>query len=213
MRNIKDILNISAKREKTRGTLWAAVQARRIVEFFYHGSHHAVEPFALGITRQGKADNESIICYQLGSYSDIHDVEGWKLYRIAEIDKLKVSPEQFTGDRPGYDPDNIDMVEVYCCVQPPKTATDKTMKIRPPPEVKTPPVYPAPRSPPPRGSMTHNELMRQFRFTHPASLPELYVTHLSDLHGKPLLKRVESKNTTPEQPTEEVIFPPPLLKT
>jgi hypothetical protein len=173
VRSIKDLLNISTQREKNRGNLWAAVQARRIIEFKYHGSDYIVEPFAIGITRYGNPDNESLICYQTGGAEGTKNSEGWRLYRTSEIKGLKVSPEQFTGERPAYDPDNIDMVKVFCCVRPQKPAKDKASKTRPPPEVKPLPVC-IKSLPPAQTSLSHNELMRQFRLKHPVSVSALY---------------------------------------
>lgn len=192
MRNIKDLLNISTRRERNRGTLWASVQARRILEIHYHGSHRTVEPFALGIIRWGNPDNESLICYQTGNSRDKNGPVGWRRYRTSEIKGLKVSPEQFTGDRPGYDPDNIDMVKVFCCVRPQKPAAEKAVNTRAPPGVKSPPVYNMPRLSAP-GPLTHNELMRQFRLTHPAPFSALPDNPLSGPRVKPLPERPESK--------------------
>jgi hypothetical protein len=191
VRSIKDLLNIST-RERNRGTLWAAVQARRVIELYYHGGYVTVEPFALGIFMGGDGDNESLICYQTSNSRDINDQEGWRLYRTPDIKGIKVSTEQFTGDRPGYNPDDIDMVKVFCCVRPQKPAAGKVIKTRPPPEVKPPPVYTAPRLSAP-GPLTHNELMRRFRLAHPAPVPALSANPFSGSPVKPLPERPESK--------------------
>ncbi len=172
MQRIKDALDNATTRGKNRGTLWASIQARRVIEFYYHGGYRTVEPYALGVTRHGHADNESLFCYQLSGFSDLNDAAGWKLYRISEMEEIKVSREQFSGDRPGYDPEDIRMVEVFCCVQPEKTAIKEVKEIPEPPETEPPPVYIAPRPPAPE-SLAHNELMRQFRLTHPLPIPEL----------------------------------------
>ena len=169
--NIMRLFDITGKREKIRGTLWAAIQARRIIKFYYHGGYRTVEPFALGVVRHGAADNESLICYQTEGFSELQDVVGWKLYRASEIEELHVSQEQYTGDRPGYDPDDIKMVEVFCCVRPEKPALKATETPGPlkvegqPPGIL--PLKPAPKA------LTHNELMRKFRITHHMHILEL----------------------------------------
>ena len=186
MRSIRDFLNITPKREKIRGTLWASIQARRIIEFYYHGGYRTVEPFALGVVRNGAADNESLICYQISGYSDLQETVGWKLYRASEMEDIKVSRQQFTGDRPGYDPDNIDMVKIYCCVRLEKPAINKAkeaLRLIPTAIEKQSPKY-----------LTHNELMRRFRFTHPLPLPELETYIFSGPRIKRPPERTEWQN-------------------
>jgi len=149
-KSVRDLSHITQKREKTRATLCQAINTRCVIEFYYHGGYRTVEPFALGITMHGEADNESLICYQTGGYTDSNKTEGWKLYRASEMEDITVTKEPFTGLRPGYDPENIDMIEVVGCVRPVPTTLQ-------------------PLTPP---SLTHNELMRRFRLTHPLPIPE-----------------------------------------
>jgi hypothetical protein len=162
-KRVRDLFDITQKREKTRATLCQAINARRVIEFYYHGGYRTVEPFALGITMHGEADNESLICYQTGGYSDSNKAEGWKLYRASEMEDITVTKEPFTGLRPGYDPENIDMMEVVCCVRPGKAAPDGVREAPwPVSAAHTPVVMP----------LSHNEMMRRFRITHPLPIPE-----------------------------------------
>ncbi len=196
MRTIREMLNISSKTDKIRGTLWASIQARRVIEFYYHGGYRTVEPFALGIVMYGDADNESLLCYQMSGYSDLNEAVGWKLYRISEMEDIEVKREQFSGDRPGYDPDKIDMVKIHCCVTPIRETGDAD-KVAPKeaPKVKVAPQpgYELPREPVIK-NLTHNELIRRFRFTHPSPIPEIYTNILSGLPAKPLPESVELKS-------------------
>jgi hypothetical protein len=157
-KGIRGPRNVTPKREKKRAALCGAIGARHVIEFYYHGGYRTVEPFALGITMHGEADNESLFCYQTGGYSDLNITEGWRLYRASEMKDIRVMKEEFTGARPGYDPDNIDMAEIIACVQPEKTAPDGVKEApRPVPAAHQPVVT----------SLSHNELMRRFRVTHP----------------------------------------------
>jgi hypothetical protein len=182
------MVNISGKRDRIKGTLWASIQARRVIEFYYHGGYRTVEPFALGIVRYGNADNESLLCYQIGGYSDLNEAVGWKLYRASEMEDISVSREQFSGDRPGYDPDKIDMVKIYCCVTPVKKTVEE-VKVLPKEEPKveaTPlPDYELLHKPVIK-SLNHNELMRRFRVTHPVLIPEMNTKTLPNPLAKPL---------------------------
>jgi hypothetical protein len=160
--SIKDLLDITSKKKRNRGTLWASIQDRRIVRFYYRGGYRTVEPYALGITRHGKADNESLICYQISGFCNLGEPVGWKLYRVVEMKDIEVSPERFTGDRPDYVPDNVKMAQVFCCCQPltPACLREENNGAT---DTRPPPFYLAPR---PLKSLTHNERMRRFRITH-----------------------------------------------
>ena len=183
MRNLRDLLNITTKIDKIRTTICAAIRSRRIIEFYYHGGYRTVEPFCLGVVLSGGADNESLLCYQIGGFSELREVVGWKLYRASEMEDIEVSNEQFSGDRPGYDPNDVDMAVIRCYVTPAK-------------------VTPEAAAAPTRGKLqeaelvdlTHNELMRRFRFTHPIPIPEFYTYIFSGPWFKPPPERTEWKN-------------------
>ena len=181
MRTLREFLNITAAGDRTRATICSAIKSRRVMEFFYHGGYRTVEPFCLGLVMSGDADNESLLCYQIGGYSELREPVGWKLYRASEIENMEITAEHFGGDRPGYDPDSVDMKTIYCCVTPgvesavrarelPKTSPVPSFEV---PKIEPLPGYEAPQKPVAR-LLTHNELMRMFRFTHPIPLPELY---------------------------------------
>lgn len=191
MRTIREFLNITRARDRTRAAICSAIKSRRIMEFFYHGGYRTVEPFCLGLVMSGEADNESLLCYQIGGYSELHEVVGWKLYRASEMEDIEISREQFGGDRPGYDPDGVDMVTIYCCVTP---ETDAEVRARETLKVEPLSGYQKSQKPVTR-MLTHNELMRRFRFTHPIPIPELYTFILSGRLNNPLPERMKSKIT------------------
>jgi hypothetical protein len=150
IKSLRGLFNSANRKETNRSALCAAINARRVIEFSYHGGYRTVEPYALGITMRGDADNESLICYQTGGQNDLDQGGGWKLYRVSEMEEIKLSREQFPGNRPGYDPDNIDMVEIVCRVR-----------------LEVPRSVPAGVPPMAPQALTHNERMRRFRFDHP----------------------------------------------
>jgi hypothetical protein len=190
------MVHISGKRERTRGTLWASIHARRIIEFCYHGGYRTVEPFALGMVRYDNPDNESLLCYQIGGCSDLNEAVGWKLYRPSEMKDISVTSEQFNGDRHGYDSDKIDMVKIYCRVTPVKK-TEEAVKVIPreEPKVEVAPLPDNEPSPEPVvKNLTHNELMRRFRLTHPMPITKIYTNILSRPPAKPPSESVELKS-------------------
>ena len=85
VRALRELLNIDRARQRTRAALCSAIKTRRIIEFYYHGGYRKAEPFCLGVVMAGEADNESLLCYQTGGYSEYGNLVGWKLFRSSEI--------------------------------------------------------------------------------------------------------------------------------
>jgi len=170
VQSIRDMFVITRARTRIRAAICSAIKSRRVIEFYYHGGFRTVEPYCLGVVLSGEADNESLLCYQIGGYSELLQPYGWKLYRASEISELEISKERFSGDRDGYDPDNLEMTTIYCCVSP---GTGADGGAEPAPKVEKMPYYETPPKPMPL-YLTHNELMRRFRLSHPIPLPELY---------------------------------------
>jgi hypothetical protein len=135
-----------------------AISSRYIIEFSYHGTLRVAEPYCLGIVMVSRADNESLLCYQIGGYSDFGDPEGWKLYRVSEMGDIEITRRQFPGQRLGYDPRNLSMELVYCHVIPEASSSvPMAAKADSAEPKKTEPV---------EGILSHNEMVRRFRFTH-----------------------------------------------
>jgi len=183
LRRLRELLQLDKARERTRATLCAAMEKRRVIEFSYHGGYRTVEPFCLGIVRSGDADNESLFCYQTGGFSDLRESVGWKLYRASEIRGIELTGDTFTGGRSGYDPDDTGMENVYCRVIP---AAPAVLEAGPAAAVTAMPAA--------RG-FTHNELMRRFRFGHPVPVPELYSHIFTDPLHSPFPEPTESRIT------------------
>lgn len=165
MRSIRELLNIPSSREKTTSVICSAISTRCIIVFFYHGGYRTVEPFCLGLVLSGRADNESLLCYQIGGYSELSEAIGWKLYRTSEMESIEITRRQFSGNRPGYDPDNIDMATIYCRVLPVDEVKSRTGEV----SIQDTSV------------VTHNKLMKRFRFKHSDIISEPYTNILSSL--------------------------------
>jgi len=155
----------------------SAITARRLVAFDYWGSRRTVEPFVLGLVHPGSRRNESLLCYQTGGDAGSAVEEGWKLYRARDIRDLAVGREQFAGDRPGYDPDEMPMYRVYCRVVP---AAGSAVR---PAHAAAAGVAAGP---------SHNDLMERLRRRHPPS-----VADLGDLGELPENERPAPRNATP----------------
>jgi hypothetical protein len=157
---LKRVSTVNMPRETKRAVVCTAIKQLRTLEFFYHGGYRTVEPFALGIVLNKRdADNESLVCWQTQGFSDLHETYGWKLYRLSEMEDIAIRGEKFTGERPNYNPDDIAMDKILCCVPSisvPLAATAPEIKVQ---EVL---VY-----------IKHNEVMARFRFAHPLPIPQL----------------------------------------
>jgi hypothetical protein len=143
------------------------------------------------------------------------EVVGWKLYRVSDMEDLEVMKEHFTGDRPGYDPEKLEMVTVICCVRPIYKAEEE-VKEPPEPELKiesspirpyepppAPEIIPQPVPPTPViRYITHNDLMERFRYAHPQTIPELETTLWPEPLAMPFPERVKSK-IWPSEPVLE----------
>ena len=168
------MLLLSRARKRTRTAICSAIKTRRVIEFYYHGGFRTVEPYCLGVLISDEADNESLLCYQTAGHSEYGTTEGWKLYRASEMTDIAITPDHFECDRDGFSPDEVEMKIIYCCVV---ESMEGEREIAPPACVPCapPPVAKAPVCPAPKPLyLTHNELMKRFRRTHPHPVPELY---------------------------------------
>jgi len=170
---IKRVIRFSRDREEKRQLICGAIRQRRQIEFYYLGGYRAVEPFALGFVLNNRDKNESLLCWQTAGFSENDLIEGWKLYRVADMEDLEIAGSHFTGDRAGYEPENLEMVEIICCVE---RVPHVEEIMTPPPEVEPPPPPPPPAAESPRPIVrviSHNQLMERFRCAHPQPIPEL----------------------------------------
>jgi hypothetical protein len=181
---IKRVIKFSQdNKEEKQLVISSAIRQLRPIEFYYHDGYRTVEPFALGIVLTDRRDNLSLLCWQTRGFSDNDETEGWNLYRVSDMEDLEVVSNHYTGDRPGYKIENLEMTRLIAFVKPPEHPAEvATMPVTPPPETKIPVPPPAdlyvPPPPPvqvrpiPR-VLSHNELMERFRSAHPQPLPQL----------------------------------------
>ena len=186
---IKRVIKFSRAQENKQALICSAIRQLRPIEFYYMHGYRTVEPFALGIVLNDRQDNMSILCWQVAGFSDLNETLGWKLYRVSDMEDIEVQNQHFTGIRPGYAPENLEMAQVICCVP----AIQQSEEPSPPPPV--PLVQPVPElrivetpsavdelpPPPPQPVqirpivrvISHNQLMERFRYAHPQPIPQL----------------------------------------
>jgi hypothetical protein len=92
-------------------TICSAIDSKRIIRFYYDGGLRIVEPFCYGLSK--KDSKELLRGYQVSGYSKSGDTVGWKLFRVSEMSSLTMIDEQFSGVRPGYNPNDSAMTTIY----------------------------------------------------------------------------------------------------
>jgi hypothetical protein len=210
VRRIKRVLKIGAVRDKNTLVIASAIRQLRPIEFFYHGGFRTVEPFALGLVLNNQGNNESLLCWQTGGFSEMNETEGWKLYRVADMGEIEVRNAFFTGDRPGYEPENLEFNKIIACVKlvphpveevktcVPEPTPVLTIESSPVPVYVPPPPAPVVTPQPVIRYITHNELMERFRYAHPLAIPELHTTLWHEPLATPFPERAESENIPDE---------------
>lgn len=90
-----------------------AINSHLVLTFYYNGGYRTVEPFCYGRSGTGK---DVLRGYQTSGYSESGDPLGWRLFDVSKISSLTVTEENFVRTRPGYNPNDSAMGQIYCRV-------------------------------------------------------------------------------------------------
>jgi hypothetical protein len=93
------------------GLICDAIRARRLVRFVYDGYERVAEPHLYGIST---ANHEVLSAYLVGGWSASEGAPGWRKYLVREMDDIQALAESFAGPRPGYNPDDRQMRQIFC---------------------------------------------------------------------------------------------------
>lgn len=77
----------------------------------YKSHERIIEPHLLGKKTSGK---DALSAWQVGGYSESDRQPPWRNYSIEEIENIIVLDQTFEGPRPGYNPNDSTMVQIYC---------------------------------------------------------------------------------------------------
>ena len=94
-------------------TIASAIATRTVIEFDYNNEHRWAEPYAHGESNVG---NELTRAFQIGGGSESGETSGWKLFNVAKISNLRLTPQTFADNRPGYNRNDPALVITYSCV-------------------------------------------------------------------------------------------------
>jgi hypothetical protein len=90
--------------------LFVAIRTKSIIEFHYKDHHRIVEPYCYGVGNNG---NELLRGYQIGGISD-SEIPNWKLFKVSDIENLKITNRNITLIRHEYNPNDSAMLQIYC---------------------------------------------------------------------------------------------------
>ena len=88
-----------------------AIRSRRLIRFIYDGYERIAEPHLYGIST---ASHEVVSAYLVGGWSASEGAPGWRKYLVREMHDLHALAESFEGPRPGYNPEDRQMRQMYC---------------------------------------------------------------------------------------------------
>lgn len=89
-----------------------AIKSKAILKIFYKEKEiRKIEPFCYGVGGSGK---EFLRAWQISGFSNHKsDIPNWRLFVVDNISNLEVSSEHFNGNRPGYNPNDSVMSQIY----------------------------------------------------------------------------------------------------
>jgi hypothetical protein len=91
-----------------------AIRARRLLRFVYEGYERVVEPHLYGVNSAG---HDAVTAYLVRGWSASETAPGWRTYLTSEMRDPAALADGFAGSRPGYNPGDPRMREVYCRVE------------------------------------------------------------------------------------------------
>ena len=76
-----------------------AIEDRHLLQFRYAGFVRVVEPHAFGVSNRGRY---TLRAYQVEGGSDSGQTQGWKLFHVADMESIVVTPRRFDSPRTDY---------------------------------------------------------------------------------------------------------------
>jgi predicted DNA-binding transcriptional regulator YafY len=86
-----------------------AIHKRKLLQFYYGPGNRIIEPYAYGV---GDGGRELLRGYQRSGESHSRE-EGWKLFRVDEIQDVVLLDDNFDAPRLGYMRNDPSMTQIY----------------------------------------------------------------------------------------------------
>ena len=91
----------------SRELICGAIANRSVISFSYTGSQRTAEPHILGYDRSGDL---TISAWQLSGGSG----QGWRDFHFDKMRDIALTEIQFSGARPGYNPNDPTLAQIIC---------------------------------------------------------------------------------------------------
>ena len=88
-----------------------AIAQKRLLQFSYDDLTRIVEPHLFGRKFSG---NDVLSAYLVEGYTESDHDPYWRNYAVENMDFVIMLDETFAGARPGYNPEDKTMEEIYC---------------------------------------------------------------------------------------------------
>lgn len=93
-----------------------AIASRSLLEFDYRGEHRIAVPYCHGTSARGAEVLRAVQLRRPNSRSNSGGFGFGKLWRLAEMENVRVSSERFAPDDPDYNPNDSAMAHIHCRV-------------------------------------------------------------------------------------------------
>ena len=95
-------------------TICQAIGTRTLLEFDYHGQHRIVVPYCHGVSLRGLEVLRAVQLRRPNSTSKKGGFGFGKLWRVAEMENVRLIGEPFAAEDPDYNPEDSAMVQIHC---------------------------------------------------------------------------------------------------
>ena len=93
------------------GIICEAIEKKRLLQFSYDDLTRIVEPHLFGRKTSG---NDALSAYLTGGYTESDQSPYWRSFLVEKMEFIIMLEETFSEARPGYNPSDETMVEIYC---------------------------------------------------------------------------------------------------
>lgn len=88
-----------------------AIENKKLLSFIYKNEQRIVEPHLLGRKTSGR---DALSAYLVGGYTESDRQPYWRNFTVEKMESITVLDESFTSARPGYNPNDQTMEQLYC---------------------------------------------------------------------------------------------------
>lgn len=91
-----------------------AIQERKVLIFSYGDQTRMVDPFTLGYHKD--TSNLVLSAWWVGGYSESKQYPHWRLYKVDEMQNIRIDVADASSHQNGYNPNDSRMSSILCTV-------------------------------------------------------------------------------------------------